>query len=89
MRHYKRKYFSKRIVRYCLPPSKLCYRVRAVFAIFGKKIDTTTCKILFNKDAWIKSKNILNETLEGYYSDPPGTSLYRCELNKIKTIKKR
>ena len=42
-----------------LPPWKLYFRVRAVFEIFGTKIDLKNNKPLFNKDAWVKAKNIL------------------------------
>ena len=74
MRYYKRKYFSKRVMRFCLPPCKLYFRVRAVFEIFGTKIDLKNNKPLFNKAARGKA-NILNKTLEGHHSDPPEESM--------------
>jgi hypothetical protein len=44
-------------------------------------------KPLFNKEAWKKANNILKEILLGYYSDPPGVSFYRYQLNADGTPK--
>lgn len=82
MRYYKRKYFSKRVMRFCLPPCKMYFRVRAVFEIFDTKVDVETNKALFNRDVWGKAKNILKEILEGHYSDPPKEPMYTCDLDK-------
>ena len=82
MRYYKRKYFSKRVMRFCLPPCKMYFRVRAVFEIFGTKVDVETNKALFNRDAWGKAKNILKEILEGHYSDPPKEPMHTHDLDK-------
>ena len=35
---------------------------------------------LFNAEAWKKANNILKEILRGYYSDPPGVSMYTKKL---------
>ena len=55
-----------------LPPKQLYLRVRAVYALFGPKIDTKTHKPLFNDTSWKKAKNVLDEILAGNVSDPPG-----------------
>ena len=69
-------------MRFCPLPCKLYFRVRAVFEIFGTKIDLNTIKPLFNKDAWGKAKNILKEILEGCYSNPPEESMCAYDLDK-------
>ena len=80
-------YFNVKAVRACvdrriLPPKQLYWRVRAVFVIFGSKIDSRTKKPLFNTEAWKKANNLLKEILQGYYSDPPGVSFYTLRLNR-------
>ena len=50
--------------------------------MFGTKIDLKTNKRLFNKDAWGKEKNILNEIIERCHSDPPEESTCACDLDK-------
>ena len=35
---------------------------------------------LFNAEAWARANNILKEILRGYYSDPPGVSMYTKKL---------
>eukprot|EP00986_Skeletonema_menzelii_P002826 scaffold824_cov151-Skeletonema_menzelii.AAC.1 len=54
------------------PPRLLYFRVRAVFVLFGKMVDSESKKPLFNKKTWKSANNVLNEILSGYYSDPPG-----------------
>ena len=86
-RYFKRRYFARRVKRVCLPPSRLYWRVRAVFEMFGPKTDPETGKALFNKRAWTCAKGVMKEILQGYYSDPPGLSLYQHELNESGGIK--
>ena len=77
----------RRVRRICLPPSRLYCRVRAVFEMFGPKTDPETGKTLFNKRTWTCAKGVMKEILQGYYSDPPGLSLYQNELNESGGIK--
>ena len=86
--YYKPSFFRKRVPRVALPPAQLYYRVRAVFVTFGNRIDSKTNVPLFNSAAWGKAKNLLNEILESYYSDPPGMDWYFYELDSKKNIKK-
>ncbi|GFH43535.1 hypothetical protein CTEN210_07273 [Chaetoceros tenuissimus] len=86
-RYFKRKYFSKRCRRICLPPSRLYWRIRNVFEIFGSKCDVDTGKPLFSDGDWVKANTILKEVLHGYYSDPPGLNLYQFELTNKGEIK--
>ena len=39
-----------------LPPSKLYWRVRAVFELYGRIKDKTTGAPLFNEAAWKKAR---------------------------------
>jgi hypothetical protein len=64
------------------PPSILYWRVRAVFAFYGKQVCAHTGKPLFHEKAWKKANNVLVEILQGYASDVPGESYYRLKLNK-------
>jgi len=71
-----KKYFNARLFRECVertvPSPKILYwRVRAVYAIYGNRIDSKTNQPLFNKATWLKANNLLKEILCGYYSDPP------------------
>ena len=59
MRYYRRKYFCKRVRRHILPPSKLYWRVRATFEIYGNKKDSDSGKPLFNNRIWSKVKTVL------------------------------
>jgi hypothetical protein len=86
-RYFRRRYFAKRVRRHCLPPSRLYWRVRAVFEVFGTKVDPKTNKALFNKIAWTKGKGILKEILCGYYSDHPGEVMYKYELTWQRMMK--
>jgi hypothetical protein len=43
-RYFRRRYFAKRVRRHCLPPSRLYWRVRAVFEVFGTKVDPKTIR---------------------------------------------
>ena len=76
MMYYDIAFFRACCPRVVLPPSRLYWRVRAVFATFGNKIDSATNKPLFNDRAWKKANNVLKEIALGFASDPPGVSLY-------------
>ena len=80
--YYDVDFFRERVDRRVLPPRQLYWRVRAVFVIFGNKVDSKTNKPLFNTRAWKKADNVLKEILLGYYSDPPGYSFYTNRLDK-------
>ncbi|SJL13797.1 uncharacterized protein ARMOST_17245 [Armillaria ostoyae] len=69
----------RRVRRYVPPPEILLPRVREVFQKFGPLLDATTGQPLFNNAAWDKAKNILENIRLGYYSDPPGVTLYRSD----------
>ena len=75
------KYFRKRVERNVLPPSKLYWRVRGVFAVFGNRIDTKLGKPLFNAHNWKKANSVLREILAGHCSDPPGFSFYEQSVD--------
>lgn len=81
-------WFRDQVNRTCLGPSRLYWRVRAVFEVFGVLFDPNTDQPLFNKAAWEKANNILNEILCGYYSDPPGFQFYFFRTNPDGSIKK-
>jgi hypothetical protein len=55
--------------------------VRAVFELYGPKVDSKTNVPLFNKTAWGRANNVLKEVLDGNASDPPGFSFYTFQLN--------
>ena len=74
--YFHTEFFRGCVPRAILPPSKLYWRVRAVFVLFGNKIDSKTGKPLFNAEAWKKANNVLKEILAGHFSDPPGIPIY-------------
>ena len=74
--------FTACVPRRIVSPRFLYYRVRAVFVLFGNMKDAKSKKPLFNKRAWNSAKNLLNEILSGYYSDPPGVQWYTKRLKK-------
>jgi len=78
--------FTDCVDRYIPPPSLLYFRVRAVFVLFGKLVDSKTKKPLFNAKAWKCANNVLDEILLGYYSDPPGVQWYTKRLKKDGTV---
>lgn len=51
-------------------------------------IDSKTQKPLFNAKAWNKAKGVLREIVKGYYSDPPGVSMYNKKTRKDGSVKK-
>ena len=80
--YYNVDFFRQRVDRRILPPCQLYWRVRAVYALFGNKVDSQTSKPLFNQRAWSKANNVLKEILLGYYSDPPGFTFYTNRLDQ-------
>ena len=80
--YYNVDYFRVRVPRVVLPPSKLYPRVRAVFELYGSKVDSETQKPLFNKTAWAKAKRVLEEIVLGLASDPPGVQFYTVQLDQ-------
>ena len=74
-------YFRARVPRVILPASKLYRRVRAVFELYGNKVDAKSKTPLFNKRAWGRAKNVLSDILAGFASDPPGFTLYTRKLD--------
>jgi hypothetical protein len=64
-----------------LPPSKLYWRLRIVFALYGNKVNPKDGKPLFNDAAWKKANNVLQEVLAGHCSDPPGFDFYHQKLD--------
>jgi hypothetical protein len=85
---YKPSFFRLRVPRIALPPKQLYYRVRAVFVVFGDLKDSKTKQPLFDTRAWAKAKNLLQEILKGYYSDPPTISFYTFILDANGDVKK-
>ena len=77
------KWFSSRVKRYVPEPKILYERVRAVYAAFGDRKDSTKAdsKPLFTKTAWRKAKNNLDNIKKGYVSDPPDVNRYFHKLN--------
>ena len=79
--YYNVAWFRQRVERTVLPPSKLYWRVRAVFEVYGHRKDSKSGQPLFNKAAWLKANNVLQEILAGNASDPPGVEFYNQKLN--------
>ena len=50
--------------------------------MYGPMLDSKTGKPLFNATSWAKAKGVLREILKGYYSDPPGVSMYNKRTKK-------
>ena len=80
--YYDVAYFRARVPRLVLPASKLYWRVRAVYELYGNMLDSETKKPLFNKTNWARARNVLQDILAGYASDPPGFEFYTYRLNK-------
>ena len=78
-RYFNSSQFVACVERQVLPSSLLYWRVRAVFVTYGN-IKDKKGNPLFNAEAWKKANNILKEILRGYYSDPPGVSMYTKKL---------
>jgi hypothetical protein len=80
-------YFNSQVFLSCVDrvvpaPSILYWRVRAVFALYGPMIDSGTGKPLFTKKSWKKADGVLNELLQGLYSDPLGISMYTKKVEE-------
>eukprot|EP00956_Cyclotella_meneghiniana_P034536 scaffold105890_cov72-Cyclotella_meneghiniana.AAC.1 len=88
MKYYNSQLFINCVEREVPPPSCLYWRVRAVFAMYGSMKDSKTQRPLFNAKAWGKAKGVLREILKGYYSDPPGVSMYNKKKQKDGSVKK-
>lgn len=69
-------FFRVRVPRGVPPPDVHYRRVRAVFEFFGNRRDAKTGVPLFNKEAWLKAKNVLDEILAGNCVDPPDMPMY-------------
>jgi hypothetical protein len=81
MLYYDVDYYHVRVLRIVLPPSKLYWRVRAVYEImYGPMTDAKTKAPLFNKAAWKNANNVLKEILSGNASDPCGMVFYLEQL---------
>ena len=74
-------WFCSCVRRRVLPPSKLYWRLRIVFALCGNKVNPKDGKPLFNDAAWKKANNVLQEVLAGHCSDPPGFDFYHQKLD--------
>ena len=66
----------QRVKRYAPAPEILTPRVTHVLQFYGPLMDSTTGQPLFNDASWEKAKNVIENVRLGYYSDPPGISLY-------------
>ena len=79
--YYDFPFFRNRASR-VVPQASVHYRrVRAVFALFGPMRDATTNRPLFNKAAWAKAKNVLDEILAGHCADPPDFPMYMLRVD--------
>jgi hypothetical protein len=65
-----------RVKRFIPEPEILLPRVTQVLQTFGPLRDSTTGQPLFNDASWEKARAVLENIRLGYYSDPPGVSLY-------------
>ena len=81
MMYYNNRIFQDCVERHAPAPKILYYRLRAVYKFFGNVKDSVTGKPLFNKEAWKKANNVLEEVLLGFYSDPPGFNFYNVRLD--------
>jgi hypothetical protein len=80
--HFDATFFLDCVPRSVLAPSKLHWRVRAVYETCGNLIDSETGKPLFNETAWKKANNVLAATLRGEASDPPGFVPHHPKLDR-------
>ena len=88
MKYYNRKVFLNCVERKVPPPAILYWRVRAIFALYGPIIDSTTKKPLFGPNSWKKANRVLNEIKLGFYSDPPGVCMYTKKLKEDGSVMK-
>ena len=80
MLYYDVDYFHVRVPRIVLPPSKLYWRVRAVYERYGPMLDAKTKAPLFNKAAWKRAINVIKKIIAGNASDPCGMTFYSQQL---------
>ncbi|KAG6848519.1 hypothetical protein H0H93_016335 [Arthromyces matolae] len=76
MLQYHPHWLFQRVKRYVPPPEDLLPRVTQVIQAFGPLKDAKTGTPLFNEKCWDIAKNALENIRRGYYSDPPGVTLY-------------
>ncbi|KAG6894804.1 hypothetical protein C0992_004572, partial [Termitomyces sp. T32_za158] len=76
MLQYHPKWLFQRVKRFVPPPEELFPRVSQVLQAFGSLQDSKTGMPLFNAKCWDIAKNALENIRRGYYSDPPGVTLY-------------
>lgn len=81
MMYFQPSWFCGCVRRRVLPPSKLYWRLRIVFAIYGNKVNPKDNVPLFNDEAWKKANNVLQEVLAGNCSDPPNVDFYCQKLD--------
>ena len=74
--YYDVAWFRERVPRVVLPPSLLYPRVRAVYQLYGTKVDSKINVPLFNKTNWGRANNVPKEIIARHASDPPGFSFY-------------
>ena len=85
--YYNSKLFRGCVARRVAPPSILYWRVRAVFALYGNMVDSDSKKALFNKRAWVKARNVLNEIRAGLYSGKQGAAAGKFWLPVLANLK--
>ena len=76
MLYYDVDYSHVRVPHFVLPPSKLYWRVRAVYEMYGPMLDAKTKAPLFNKAAWKRANNVHKEIIVSNASDPCGMTFY-------------
>jgi len=69
-------FIAERTPRYIPSPSILVPAIEHVYKSFGNALDAKTNEPLFNKQAWIKAKAVLELACQGYLSDIEGVVLY-------------
>ena len=79
--YYDFAFFRDRVPRRVPPPAEHYRRVRAVFALFGPLLDSTTRRPLFNQEAWNKARNVLDEIIAGHCADPPDFAMYMARVD--------
>jgi hypothetical protein len=80
-KYFNAKFFRERVEQSQVGASTLYWRARAVFVVYGGRIDPKSNLPLFNKAAWEKANKFFKEILLGLQSDPPGLQLYHPQLN--------
>ena len=70
------RFIIERTPRFVFSPSVLVPAISHIFTTFGNALDAKTGVPLFTKQAWEKSKAVLELARQGYLSDNPGIVLY-------------